>query len=406
MKGVLRAPFSRRAWAEVLYVLAGLPLTVLSVLYAVAGSAVSLVFSVTRIGGPVTRGVHRGARRIGDRHRRLAASLLHEPIARDDPGLRTLLYLAARLPLSIVGAVVLYFTWICGVLLLGYPFYFQLGLNRIVSRDSAGQVREGMHLGGLYFDDFAKSLLVGAVGLVLLLVAPWVMRAAVRLDLATARALLGPRPGTARIRALEESRSFAVQDAVATLRRIERDLHDGAQVQLIALTMRLAMLRELLPADAPESTRELVESAHGDARQAIAELRELVRGIHPPTLDKGLDVALATLAARSPVPAELETDLPERPAPAIESIAYFCVSELLANAGKHAEARRVTIRADQPAGTLRLRVADDGCGGARIGAGSGLTGLSERVRTVDGDLHVSSPPGGPTTVTVTLPLSA
>ncbi|HWB38290.1 MAG TPA: ATP-binding protein, partial [Rugosimonospora sp.] len=152
--------------------------------------------------------------------------------------------------------------------------------------------------------------------------------------------------------------------------------------------------------------RELVAAARTGAREAIAELRELVRGIHPPVLDQGLDAALATLAARSPVPTELEMDLRVRPSAAIESIAYFCTAELLTNAGRHAAARRVAVSAVQPGdGTLRLSVTDDGKGGARTRAGGGLAGLAERVRTVDGELSVLSPQGGPTTVTVTLPLT-
>jgi signal transduction histidine kinase len=149
-----------------------------------------------------------------------------------------------------------------------------------------------------------------------------------------------------------------------------------------------------------------VASAHQTATEAIAELRDLARGIHPPVLDGGLAGALETLVARSAVGVELTVDIPMRPTAAIETIAYFCAAELLANVIKHSAARHATIEAAQRDGMLRLRVGDDGAGGARLGGGSGLDGLAQRVRTVDGSLAISSPLGGPTVVTVELPLHA
>ncbi|HEY0719286.1 MAG TPA: histidine kinase [Streptosporangiaceae bacterium] len=216
-----------------------------------------------------------------------------------------------------------------------------------------------------------------------------------------------------RVRELEQSRDHVVDDAAARLRRIERDLHDGPQAQLVAVAMKLGLAREKLagavagagPADLTR-TLELVEAAHRGAKEAIAELRKLARGIHPSVLDQGLGTALATLATRSGVPVELITDLPERPSAAIETIAYFCAAELLANAAKHSGAQRVTLTAESMGGRLRVRVSDDGCGGARVEAGGGLAGLAERVRTVDGRLELSSPRLGPTVVTVELPSRA
>jgi signal transduction histidine kinase len=249
-----------------------------------------------------------------------------------------------------------------------------------------------------------------AVGAATVLLAPWLTRAVVAADRWLIRGLLGPGALAQRIRDLEETRALAVDDAAAMLRRLERDLHDGTQVRLVALAMSLGMAREKLgdggqPLDAARA-RELVASAHRNATEAIAELRDLARGIHPPVLDGGLADALGTLAARSGVPVELSVDLPVRPAASIEAIAYFCAAELLANVIKHSGARRATIEATQPDGVLRLRVTDDGAGGARPDAGGGLTGLAQRVRTVDGSLAVSSPAGGPTVVTVDLPLRA
>ena len=151
---------------------------------------------------------------------------------------------------------------------------------------------------------------------------------------------------------------------------------------------------------------ELVEAAHLGAKEAIIELRDLARGIHPPVLDHGLGTALATLAARSGLPVEVITDLPERPSAAIETIAYFCAAELLANVAKHSGARHATLEAVHVPGLLRLRVIDDGSGGARVEPGGGLAGLAERLRTVDGAMEISSPRGGPSAVTVELPSHA
>jgi signal transduction histidine kinase len=218
-----------------------------------------------------------------------------------------------------------------------------------------------------------------------------------------------------RVRELEQSRTHLVDDAAARLRRIERDLHDGPQAQMVAVAMKLGLAREKLTgvamgagASSSDAARalELVEAAHRGAKEAIEELRELARGIHPSVLDHGLGTALSTLAARSGVPVELVTDLPERSSAAIETIAYFCAAELITNVAKHSGARRATLEVVNASGRLRVRVSDDGCGGARVEASGGLAGLAERAGTVDGRLQISSPPGGPTVVTVELPSRA
>jgi signal transduction histidine kinase len=222
------------------------------------------------------------------------------------------------------------------------------------------------------------------------------------------RLLVAPLPQ--RVRELEQSRANLVDDSAARLRRIERDLHDGAQAQMVAVTMKLGLATKKLRGmtDGTGQTDldrvlELVVAAHHGAKEAITELRDLARGIHPPVLDQGLGIALTSLAAGSDLPVELVIDLPERPSAAIETIAYFCAAELLANAAKHSGARHATLEAVHMPGLLRVRVSDDGCGGARVDASGGLAGLAERIRTVDGRLQLSSPPGGPTVVTVELP---
>jgi signal transduction histidine kinase len=216
-----------------------------------------------------------------------------------------------------------------------------------------------------------------------------------------------------RVRELEQSRAHAVDDSAARLRQIERDLHDGAQAQMVAVTMKLGLAMKRLGrmVDGTGQTDldrvlDLVAAAHRGAKEAITELRDLARGIHPPVLDHGLGAALTTLAARSDLPVELILDLPERPSAAIETIAYFCAAELVANVAKHSGAGHATLEAAHVPGLLRVRVSDDGSGGARVEARGGLAGLAERVGTVDGRLQISSPPGGPTVVTIELPSHA
>ena len=243
--------------------------------------------------------------------------------------------------------------------------------------------------------------------------APWVMRGFVNVDRLLIRGLLGPDPMATRVRSLEQARTQTVDASAATLRRIERDLHDGTQAQLVALAMRLGMAKEKLEVD-PEQVdldrvRELVDAAHRGAKEAIAELRDLARGIHPPALDIGLEGALATLAARSAVPTELSVDLQARPTPAIEAIAYFCAAELLANVAQHAQASRASVSCAQQgivAAPRRARRRRRRGAAATVGSSSsGLAGLADRVHAVDGQLHLVSPPGGPTVVTVDLPLA-
>jgi signal transduction histidine kinase len=211
-----------------------------------------------------------------------------------------------------------------------------------------------------------------------------------------------------RARELQERRAHAVDESAARLRRIERDLHDGAQVRLTALAMTLGEIKEGLDAAAATAVegshlRMLAAAAHRSAKETLAELRDLARGIHPAVLDRGLEAALAALAQTSTTPAELSVSLRERASPAIEAIAYFCAAELLANVAKHSGASRATISVSDQDGGLLMTVADDGTGGARLSPGGGLAGLLERVQTVDGRLGVDSPPGGPTVITVELP---
>jgi signal transduction histidine kinase len=213
-----------------------------------------------------------------------------------------------------------------------------------------------------------------------------------------------------RVRELQRSRALVVDDAAARLRRIEQDLHDGAQSQMVAVVMKLGLAREHLSASTGrlegadlDRARQLVGAAYRGAMEAITELRDLARGIHPPALQEGLAAALAGLEARSDLPVELAVDLPERPSPAIETIAYFCAAELLTNAAKHSRAKRAKLEVLHQPGLVTMRVSDDGTGRARLQPGGGLAGLAERVKTVDGSLQIDSPTGGPTVITIELP---
>jgi signal transduction histidine kinase len=249
---------------------------------------------------------------------------------------------------------------------------------------------------------------VPALVAVLFLAAPWVARAVVAVDERAALALLGPSAAQQlelRVQALARSRAEVVAAADAERRRIERDLHDGAQQQLVSLAMNLGMARAALGGDVPPATRKVIEQAHDDAVAALAGLRELVRGLHPAVLnDRGLDAALSGIVARAPLPVRLRIDVAPRCAPSIEAIAYFTVSEALSNIARHARATQAEVSLERAGGRLRVVVTDDGRGGASAdGDGTGLRGLAHRAAAVDGSLHVRSPAGGPTTITAELP---
>src|SRR4051794_18683123 len=208
---------------------------------------------------------------------------------------------------------------------------------------------------------------------------------------------------TARIAELETRRTGAVDAAATELRRIERDLHDGAQARLVALAMDLGLARERMVSD-PDAAAALIDGAHEDAKTALVELRDLARGIHPAILtDRGLDATVSALAARCPVPCTVDVDLPRRPPAAVESAAYFTVAEALANVAKHSGARAAAITAREQGGRIVVDVRDDGRGGADPARGTGLAGLRGRIEALDGTLAVISPPGKGTVLRAELP---
>ncbi|MDC0769596.1 sensor histidine kinase [Streptomyces sp. HD] len=247
---------------------------------------------------------------------------------------------------------------------------------------------------------------VTAAGVALLCAASWLTGALARLDTRTATVRLGPSREeqlARRVEDLAESRAGLVDAVDAERRRIERDLHDGAQQRLVSLAVNLGLAKATL-GDLTEDARRVIDEAHREAKEAIEELNGLVRGLHPAVLeDRGLDAAISGIAARAPLPVGVTVNLTSRPSPAVEAVAYFVVSEALANVVKHAEASRAEVTVECPGATLVLVVSDDGVGGAEPAGGTGLAGLAKRVASVDGRLSVDSPVGGPTVMTVELP---
>ncbi|MEX5637716.1 sensor histidine kinase [Parafrankia sp. FMc2] len=418
-----RALVARRTWTQVLYVLISVPLAAAGFVWVLATLALSAVLTLTPLGLWLLALTLRGARVLGNLHRALAAVLLGDRIAAPPPPAgrsplawrRAILtdasqwqavgYLLLKLPVATLICAVTVAVWANGGLLLSYPVLRTTNGPTVVEAD--GTVRHGFSIGGFHLDTWPGMLLVTAAGAIVFLLAPWVVSRVLVVDRFLLRALLGTNQRSDRVRELERTRAQAVDDATATLRRIERDLHDGTQARLVALGISLTMAKDTLRGEADDAsfrqTRELIDSAHQQARDTLVELRDLARGIRPPVLDQGLLAALATLTSGCALPVDLHTNIPRRPAPAIEMIAYFCVTELLTNAVRHSGAQRVRVDARLHDEMLWILVADDGAGGATLGAGSGLIGLRERLSTVDGDLKIKSPAGGPTTVTLRLP---
>jgi signal transduction histidine kinase len=261
----------------------------------------------------------------------------------------------------------------------------------------------GIAIHGWTFSYRGMTLLaVAALGATL--VAAWILGDSAAYRRAYYASLEDRLASAERARNLEESRAQAVEEAAARLRRIERDLHDGAQVRLTALAMTLGEIKEALARQSDRrETLALASEAHQAAKDALSELRDLARGIHPPVLDRGLDAALRSLTENSAIPVSLHITLAVRPSPAIEAIVYFSAAELLANAAKHSGGSRAAITLRAAGQGVRLDVADDGSGGARMTDGGGLAGLRGRVRTVDGRIDIHSPDGGPTSIAIELP---
>lgn len=412
---VLLAGFSRAAWRETLFVAAG-SVVLLPVVVELTVGGVS---PFTGVLGPLVGLLYLAALGLlpwtlawaGRAQRSRFEALLDRPVevrqpfpeqrpgwralyrARSTPALRRSLgYHLIASPCFALAGIAVVLLWLAGLVLVTAPAYLRL-------LPSSGPLRSAgapPHLG---------LILAGGGILVLWLAGPAARLVSV-LDVRVAAALLGPdreHELEARVAGLTESRSALVEAVDAERRRIERDLHDGAQQRLVSLAIGLGLARATIT-DLPPEVDTVLASAHEEAKAALTELRGLVRGLHPAVLeDRGLDAALSGIAARAPLPVRFAVDLPRRPAPTVEAVAYFVVSEALANVAKHSCARQAAVEVDLIGERLLLRVTDDGIGGADAALGSGLTGLAQRAASVDGTFELSSPVGGPTVITVELP---
>ncbi|WP_412126249.1 sensor histidine kinase [Streptomyces subrutilus] len=417
---VLRTPFAARTWGALGYLLSGLPLSTLYFSLAVAGVSVGAGLLVTFLGVPVLAGVLAMCRGFGrverGRARVLLGARVGEPapvrakkagalaalgaVLKSGSAWRHVLYSVVHFPWAVFGFVVALVFWVCGWAYFLYPLWFWV-FPAFTDQPGLQLFQNDGH--SVYLDSPARIAVTSLAGLALTLATPWVLRALTTVDRVLVGALLGPSRLDTRVTELESDRTVVVDTSAADLRRIERDLHDGAQARLAALAMDLGLAKERLAQD-PRAAARMVDEAHGEVKVALQELRDLARGIHPAVLtDRGLDAALSSVAARCAVPVRVAVDLPARPAQAIEGIAYFTVSELLQNVSRHAAARSASVDVWKSGERLLIQVADDGRGGAGPGAGSGLTGLTERLDAVDGVLVVDSPAGGGTTVTAELP---
>lgn len=395
---VLREPFTARSGRTFVYCLCQPFLTLASlaiVVVAIAATILSAGLPAPVVLPPMLA----FGRATGAAYRELARSLLgvHVPEPARAPRRPGVLGFIVYHYAEPIGWRAIAHLWV--KLLLGFELVVGVGFRALLPLVVLSLLVSGGHL---------NVLPILAVALVLFLAAPKLTELVLLLDLGLIRRLLGPTEDSLRIRELEQTRTHAINEASATLRRLERDLHDGAQARLVALGIRLGRAERQLERGRTEAGLELLRESRAETREIIQELRDLVRGIHPPALDAGLEPALATLASLTPIPTVVRVALPRRLTSAAETMLYFAAAELLANAGKHSGASAVAISVlGDGQGGVRLTVTDDGRGGAEArGPGSGLRGLAERVRGLDGRLSVTSPTGGPTTVLVELPDAA
>ncbi|MGW7262658.1 sensor histidine kinase [Streptomyces sp. NPDC054842] len=368
-----RLALPRQTWKEIAHLLANLPVSIIGFTYVVTVMSVGAGLSVTVVGLPLLAGGLMGSRLLGRAERARARALLGVRVEEPSP-----------LPVRRTG----FFGWLWST--LKDPVAWRTTLYEFIR----------LPWGIATFTVTLVSFFV------LWPVLPFITRGLTNADRAMVRGLLSPSDELERrIAELESDRGVVVDTAAADLRRIERDLHDGAQARLVNLAMGLGLAKEkLLEGQADESVAVMVEEAHGEVKLALQELRDLARGIHPAVLtDRGLDAALSSIASRCTVPVKVTADLPERPAAAIEGIAYFTVSELLQNVSKHSGARSASVDVWRTDERLLIQVWDDGGGGARLDGGTGMAGLADRLGAVDGLFLIESPEGGPTTITAELP---
>ncbi|MTE14836.1 sensor histidine kinase [Nocardia aurantiaca] len=430
LRAFLVTPFTARTWKEFAYLIIVFGLGCLAAAYLFLAIGGSLCLSLFVVGIPVLAAAILGGRVWGRIYRVLGVVLLDADLPEPPPfafrpgpigwlrsaftdrtAWRALLFLVLEGLLGVVvGYGVLVAVALSGFVALSPVLW---AVANPVNVDEQGVPHHSMiQINEFYLDTWPRTLGFGALGVLGCLLLPWVIRGVCFLHRALSFGLLAPTARDRRLAELQQSRKAAVDDAAATLRRLERDLHDGTQARLVSIAMMLGRAEERIAAGGDAG--DLIAQARTGSKEALTELRELVRGIHPPALELGLEPALETLAARCALPVESRVLLPVRPSPAIEAIAYFSVAELLTNVVKHSAANRIWV-AVLPAGTdsLSVSVRDNGQGGALQPAEDrgeavvvgGLSGLAQRARAVDGALTVDSPIGGPTVVTLVLPIA-
>jgi len=408
--------FSPRTWLAMVYLVSGVPVSAIVFSFAVTGLSLGVgLLPLALLGLPVLSLTLQGCRALGAFERARVSLMLGEVIpapgqktlpeggwlrrwmARltDSSSWRQLAGALVLLPLTALGYAVAVSVWSIALALIALPAY-----NSALPRGGASAF-------GWVLRGTPTMVAAAVVGVVVLLNAPYVTRSMAALQVWVDRKLLGPsrRNLAVRVGELERSRSRMVDAADADRRRIERDLHDGAQARLVSLAMELGRAKAHFDDD-PEGAKTLISQAHENAKTALVELRSLVRGVHPPVLsDRGLDAALSGLAAICPVPVTVQVEVAKRPSATVEAVAYFVVAESLTNVAKHSGAAAATVTVRSESDVLRVVVRDDGRGGA-VPTGAGLAGLADRVQAVDGHLSILSPVGGPTVIEVEIPCAS
>jgi len=427
------APWQPRAWRQALYLTGAIPVQLIVVLAVLPWAAglrwqphwfplyfsggagklwplTPIALAVVFLAAPALTAMHRQRLRAtagvvipplpAGPDRSSPAGLL--AYAKSPATWRQLRYHVLAAPALAAAAIVAAGVWFAGILYTFVYFYAaDLESQGLLHRGrSSSSVNSLPHLLGIPVDVFLT-----AIGIVLLAAAPRLTAAVCALDARAARALLGPSRAEElqyQVEHLTQTRTGVVDAADAERRRLERDLHDGTQQRLVSLAVNLGLAR--VHAQTAQQAQRALAEAHEEAKVALAELRNLIRGLHPAVLeDRGLDAALSGIAARLPIPVRLSVDVPRRPPPTIEAVAYFVVSEGLTNITKHAQASQAEVVVQRVGDRLGIIISDDGVGGADPARGTGLTGLAKRAASVDGTLEIASPPGGPTLLTVDLP---
>jgi len=399
-------------WFAVLHLLTNMPLGILYFAVLVTSAALGTGLLITLIGIPLLIGTGWIVRTMGNIERArmngFLGTTLQDPyrpatpeagwiarlfaIGKDPATWRDFLFLMLRMPIGIFTFTVTVATWSITFALLCSPIAYTLGWFQI-------------NIGPRYYDGPLAMLLATFAGVVMMVVAFGITRGLVRLEAVLASALLDASPDELRRRVtdLATSRTRSMSAADQERRRLERDLHDGAQQRMVSLAMTLGLAQQKLATN-PEQGARLVAEAHEEAKRALQDLRDLARGLHPAVLtDHGLEAALPALAARCPIPTRVDVAVSPRPIPAVESAAYFVVAEALTNVARHSQATNVQVTARREQNRLLIEVRDDGAGGAQLTLGGGLAGLTDRVEALDGRLTVTSPAGGPTVLHVEIP---